>query len=75
MERKHDMYSKTCVLCKHLNIQSVVDDDPKCTAFPDGIPEKIYSGRDPHTLPYTGDNGIQFEIDDDPQLDLTKRMD
>lgn len=33
----------------------------RCAAFPDGVPEEIYSGRNPHTEPYPGDRGIQFE--------------
>ena len=32
-----------------------------CDAFPDGIPYAIAYGDNPHTKPFPGDNGIQFE--------------
>jgi hypothetical protein len=32
-----------------------------CRAFPDLIPLPILSGEVSHTVPYSGDNGIQFE--------------
>lgn len=32
-----------------------------CSAFPDGIPIEIAYGDNPHTEPYEGDNGIQYE--------------
>ena len=32
-----------------------------CTAFPDGIPAEIVTGRNMHTEPYPGDGGIQYE--------------
>ena len=32
-----------------------------CTAFPQGIPIEIQDGRNLHTSPYPGDNGIQYE--------------
>ncbi len=33
----------------------------RCDAFPDQIPEKIWSGKSPHRDPFPGDRGIQFE--------------
>ena len=33
----------------------------KCDAFPDGIPEQIYTGEHDHTKEFKGDNGIRFE--------------
>jgi hypothetical protein len=33
-----------------------------CEAFPDGIPDEIAYGDNPHTEPYVGDRGIQFEL-------------
>ncbi len=40
-----------CRFCKHL--RSFVE-KPTCTAFPDGIPEEILSGRDLHKKPLPG---------------------
>jgi hypothetical protein len=31
-----------------------------CEAFPDGIPEEIAYGDNPHTEPYPGDHGILY---------------
>jgi len=33
----------------------------KCDAYPDGIPEEIYTGEHDHTKPFKGDNNIRFE--------------
>lgn len=32
-----------------------------CKAFPDGIPDEIAYGSNPHTKPFPGDRGVQFE--------------
>ena len=32
-----------------------------CTAFPDGIPDKFIKGKEAHTKPIKGDNGIIFK--------------
>jgi hypothetical protein len=32
-----------------------------CAAFPNRIPREIAYGDNPHTTPYPGDNGIQYE--------------
>lgn len=31
-----------------------------CEAFPDGIPEEIYSGEKAHDEPIEGDNGLRY---------------
>lgn len=49
----------SCTTCKHY-----FRDRPRllaCAAFPNGVPEEILWGRDKHTEPYRGDNGIQYE--------------
>jgi len=50
-------YSPVCIECK--NIKSLVD--RTCKAFPKGIPIQIWNGKNNHTKPYKGDNGIRFE--------------
>ena len=55
------MQSKQCLKCKHYI------GDGYCQAFLDGIPGEILSGRNDHTKPYPGDNGIQFELDEEFQ--------
>jgi len=49
--------SPTCDLCKHLRKPSL----HTCDAFPDGIPDEIWEGKNDHKKPYPGDHGIEFE--------------
>jgi hypothetical protein len=47
-----------CWFCRHYR-----NDRPAtCSAFPKGIPEQIWQGRDEHRQPVEGDRGIQFEL-------------
>lgn len=32
-----------------------------CDTFPQGIPDEIWTGKNDHTQPYEGDQGIQYE--------------
>ncbi|MEI6652563.1 MAG: hypothetical protein WCL42_08305 [Chlorobiaceae bacterium] len=50
-------FSEICTFCKHWTVEI----GRKCKAFPDGIPANIWIGKNDHTKPYSGDNGIQFE--------------
>ena len=55
-----------CRLCKHWrpgigNPQGL----QTCAAFPDGIPDRIFSGAETHFKPVRGDLGTVFEPDDD----------
>ena len=34
---------------------------PACKAFPRGIPLAIWQGRNNHTQPYPGDNGVRYQ--------------
>lgn len=34
---------------------------PTCNAFPYKIPDEIWHEQNDHTMPYPGDQGIQFE--------------
>ncbi len=52
--------SEVCNRCKHL----AADRRYECKAFPKGIPYAIWIGKNDHTKPYLGDNGIQFEAID-----------
>ena len=49
-------FSEVCTKCKHLQDGY----SRKCKAF-DEIPIPIWEGKNNHTKPYKGDNGIQFE--------------
>jgi hypothetical protein len=55
--------SKICTICKHYDVENSnpVKYGQKCAAFPDGIPDEIWLGKNDHKKPYPGDHGIQFE--------------
>jgi len=50
-----------CNGCKYLwDRVIIVNNRFGCTAFPNGIPDAIYSGEYDHAGPFEGDNGIRF---------------
>lgn len=53
------LYSSVCSGCVHYDSKNA--SFKRCEAFPDGIPQEIFSGENEHTSAYPGDNGIQFE--------------
>jgi hypothetical protein len=59
--RRLNLFSKVCCMCRHFEANSISKPAMCCKAFPDGIPSEIWDGRNPHTAPYLGDRGIQFE--------------
>ena len=50
-----------CMWCRHFRR----DGGLACNAFPNGIPDEILVQRNPHTTPFPGDHGIQFELDEE----------
>lgn len=56
--------------CKHLNVEQYdTNRSWQCKAFPNGIPEAVnYEGQIPHTRPYPGDKGVQFELQTNEEL-------
>jgi hypothetical protein len=52
-------YSLVCMRCANLVFNAHIK-PMTCNAFPKGIPLAIWEGRNKHTSPYPGDNGILF---------------
>ena len=48
-----------CFDCKHF--KGLIQNQKRCSAFPDGIPDEIFKNSIQHNQPYPGDNGIRFE--------------
>jgi hypothetical protein len=46
--------SANCQFCSHFL------GEQKCEAFPEGIPEVLWSGDNLHRTPFANDNGITF---------------
>ena len=52
-----DILRPMCDACIHL----FNEEGWKCSAFPNGIPDKIWMSAKDHRHPAHGDHGIQFE--------------
>jgi len=53
------------ILC--WSCERLISGTQKCKAFPDGIPEEIWSMEFDHHESYPGDNDIQFKNVKEPQ--------
>ena len=62
-EIEYGPYSKQCTFCRNLheNNDNLI---PSCSAYPDQIPLEIWQNKKSHLAPIDGDQGIQFEIDE-----------
>ncbi len=55
-----------CGACKRFRGSPL--EKPACTAFPDGIPERILTGGFDHRHPFPGDGGTRFVRDPDKPI-------
>jgi len=53
-----------CTACAHLDRTA---DNQTCEAFPEGIPEEIWTNQHDHHKPYPGDQSVRFELAPIPQ--------
>lgn len=64
--------------CKHLTGVTPGDEATEkvcCKAFPKGIPDVIAYGDNLHLKPYPGDNGIQYEGEDNAPFEMPSDLD
>ena len=61
LDKNYDFpsYRGPFMACRHLRPDGYAE--PRCAAFPSGIPKAIWLERHDHTTPYPGDRDIRFE--------------
>jgi len=65
-----------CAACKHFRSAFSVTPPREtsfCSAFPDGIPDRVYANGVDHRQPVEGDHGVRWESNGDefPEYALT----
>lgn len=50
----------SCESCARATGRNFEGTEMRCYAFPEGIPEDIWSGKNDHTKPFKGDGGLQY---------------
>ena len=53
-----------CLGCRHYD-RTAPGPGIRCAAFPDGVPDEIFSSEADHREPFDGDRGIRFDPIDD----------
>ncbi len=65
--KQRSLYSR-CGICRHFrgwkSRKGWANGIEYCDAFPDGIPDDIWEEKISHDKPYSGDNGVIFELKD-----------
>ena len=75
---RHSDYHVSCVTCaicmdcKHF--KGMGNMKPICSAFPQGIPEAVWTGTLLHTIPVKGDHGFQYEKAEIEDTDLPELL-
>jgi len=67
----HTSSSPVCLYCDRYDGYGV----KKCRAFPDGIPDDIWTGKNKHQLPYPNDRGFQFKLSPETNPEVAKSLD
>jgi hypothetical protein len=63
-----------CAACSRLDrvhqASLLAEEIPRCTAFPTGIPGRIWEGGFDHRNKWPGDNGVRFLLREGGEFDL-----
>ena len=54
-----DMEAPLCIDCRYFRF-ALSESTPTCDAFPEGIPDEIWSNDIEHDHPIPGDHGLRF---------------